>query len=124
MRSCRVRGFSTPPPHCHRLRDQHAGVVHRGQVQSDMIGRAYGLLHEIPDQLGILRSLTKWAERIDHPTEAGKRVNEAFRQLRDGRPRPVGLEIPPDVLALATEVALPAADAGAAGHRTRPRPDR
>jgi len=82
-----------------------------GQVQSDMIGRAYGLLHEIPDQLGILRSLTKWAARIDHPTEVGKRVNEAFRQLRDGRPRPVGLEIPPDVLALAVDVTLPAQDA-------------
>ncbi len=78
-----------------------------GQVQSDLIGRAYGLLHEIPDQLGILSSLTKWAARTDHPTEIGKRVNEAFRQLRDGRPRPVGLEIPPDVLALATEVSLP-----------------
>jgi acetolactate synthase-1/2/3 large subunit len=82
-----------------------------GQVQSDMIGRAYGLLHEIPDQLGILQRLTKWAARIDHPTEAGRRVNEAFRQLRDGRPRPVGLEIPPDVLALATEVALTSPDA-------------
>jgi acetolactate synthase I/II/III large subunit len=81
-----------------------------GQVQSDMIGRAYGLLHEIPDQLGILSSLTKWAVRIDHPTETGKRVNEAFRQLHDGRPRPVGLEIPPDVLALATEVGLPEAE--------------
>ncbi|MGA8756554.1 MAG: thiamine pyrophosphate-dependent enzyme [Stellaceae bacterium] len=92
-----------------------------GQVQSDMIGRGYGLLHEIPDQLGILRSLTKWAERIDHPTEAGKRVNEAFRQLRDGRPRPVGLEIPPDVLALATEVALPAAEAPPPA--TEPDPD-
>ena len=93
-----------------------------GQVQSDMIGRAYGLLHEIPDQLGILSGLTKWAARIDHPTEAGKRVNEAFRQLRDGRPRPVGLEIPPDVLALATEVALP--EAGAAPPATEPDPDR
>ncbi|HTV46271.1 MAG TPA: thiamine pyrophosphate-dependent enzyme [Stellaceae bacterium] len=81
-----------------------------GQIPSDMIGRGFGLLHEIPDQLGILERLTKWAARIAHPTEAGKRVNEAFRQLRDGRPRPVGLEIPPDVLALATEVALPDAD--------------
>ncbi len=86
-----------------------------GQVQSDMIGRAYGLLHEIPDQLGILRSLTKWAARIDHPTEVGKRVNEAFRQLRDGRPRPVGLEIPPDVLALAVDTALPAPDTPPSG---------
>ncbi len=82
-----------------------------GQVPSDMIGRGFGLLHEIPDQLGILQRLTKWAARINHPTEAGKLVNEAFRQLRDGRPRPVGIEIPPDVLALQTEVSLPAAEA-------------
>ncbi len=82
-----------------------------GQIPSDMIGRGFGLLHEIPDQLGILERLTKWAARIEHPTQTGKLVNEAFRQLRDGRPRPVGLEIPPDVLALAGEVALPAAEA-------------
>jgi acetolactate synthase-1/2/3 large subunit len=80
-----------------------------GQIPSESIGRGFGLLHEIPDQLAILKSLTKWAARIQHPSETGARVNEAFRQLRDGRPRPVGLEIPPDVLALATEVALPAA---------------
>ena len=82
-----------------------------GQIPSDMIGRGFGLLHEIPDQLGVLQRLTKWAARIEHPTQTGKLVNEAFRQLHDGRPRPVGLEIPPDVLALAGEVALPAAEA-------------
>jgi acetolactate synthase-1/2/3 large subunit len=79
-----------------------------GQVPSDLIGRGFGLLHEIPDQLGILKSLTKWAARIDHPTQTGKLVNEAFRQLRDGRPRPVALEMPLDVMALETETALPA----------------
>jgi acetolactate synthase-1/2/3 large subunit len=83
-----------------------------GQVPSDLIGRGFGLLHEIPDQLGILQTLTKWAARIDHPTQTGKLVNEAFRQLRDGRPRPVGLEMPLDVMALETEVALPAPDGG------------
>src|SRR5215467_9927393 len=82
-----------------------------GQVASDLIGRGFGLLHEIPDQLGILQRLTKWAARIDHPTQTGRLVNEAFRQLRVGRPRPVGIEIPPDVLALQSEVMLPAADA-------------
>jgi acetolactate synthase I/II/III large subunit len=82
-----------------------------GQIPSDLIGRGFGLLHEIPDQLGILRTLTKWAVRINHPTETGKLVNEAFRQLRDGRPRPVALEMPLDVMALATEVVLPAAEA-------------
>jgi acetolactate synthase-1/2/3 large subunit len=83
-----------------------------GQIPSDLIGRGFGLLHEIPDQLAILRGLTKWAARIEHPSRAGALVNEAFRQLRDGRPRPVGLEMPLDVMALETEVALPAADAG------------
>src|SRR5207248_1365694 len=36
-----------------------------------------------------------------------KRVNEAFRQLADGRPRPVALEMPLDIMALETEIALP-----------------
>ncbi|MGH7110718.1 MAG: thiamine pyrophosphate-dependent enzyme, partial [Stellaceae bacterium] len=81
-----------------------------GQIPSDSIGRGFGLLHEIPDQLAILKSLTKWAARINHPSETGKLVNEAFRQLRDGRPRPVGLEVPPDVLARESAVSLPAAE--------------
>src|SRR5271169_1350595 len=80
-----------------------------GQIPSDLIGRGFGLLHEIPDQLGILRTLTKWAARITHPTQTGQLANEAFRQLRDGRPRPVAFEMPLDVMALETEVALPAA---------------
>jgi len=80
-----------------------------GQIPSDLIGRGFGLLHEIPDQLGVLRTLTKWAARISHPTQTGQLANEAFRQLRDGRPRPVALEMPLDVMALETEIALPAA---------------
>src|SRR5579862_1112005 len=34
-----------------------------GQIPSDLIGRGFGLLHEIPDQLAILKGLTKWATR-------------------------------------------------------------
>ena len=79
-----------------------------GQIPSNLIGRGFGLLHEIPDQLAILKGLTKWAARINHPSETGKLVNEAFRQLGDGRPRPVALEMPLDIMALETEVALPA----------------
>jgi acetolactate synthase-1/2/3 large subunit len=82
-----------------------------GQIPSDLIGRGFGLLHEIPDQLSILEGLTKWASRINHPSETGKLVNEAFRQLADGRPRPVALEMPLDVMALNTAVELPEPDA-------------
>lgn len=77
-----------------------------GQIPSNFIGKGVGLLHEIPDQLGIIRSLTKWAERINSPAEAPGLVAEAFRQLFSGRPRPVGLECPMDVLAATAEVDL------------------
>jgi acetolactate synthase-1/2/3 large subunit len=77
-----------------------------GQIPSASIGRGHGLLHEIPNQLGILQSLTKWAARIDHPSQAPDAVAEAFRQLTSGRKRPVGLEMAPDMMALAAPVAL------------------
>ncbi len=69
-----------------------------GQIPSAAIGRGYGMLHEIPDQSGILRSLTKWHGLARAPQELPELVNEAFAQLRSGHPRPVALEIPPDVL--------------------------
>jgi len=67
------------------------------QIPQAQIGRGHGFLHETPDQLGIIRRLTKWAERIRTPDDASPLVNEAFRQMRSGRPRPVGLECPIDV---------------------------
>src|SRR5438034_9570890 len=78
-----------------------------GQIPSNLIGRGFGLLHEVPDQLAILKGLTNRAARIDQPSETGKRANEAFRQLADGRPRAVALEMPLDIMALETEIALP-----------------
>ena len=77
-----------------------------GQIPSRSIGRGVGLLHEIPDQLAILRGLTKWAARIEDPSLAPALVGEAFRQLATGRPRPVALEAALDVLAEESEVAL------------------
>src|ERR1700736_3595460 len=82
-----------------------------GQIPSNLIGRGIGLLHEIPDQLAILKGLTKWAARIGHPTETGKLVNRAFRPLADGRPRPGALEMPLDIMALETELSLPQPEA-------------
>lgn len=78
-----------------------------GQIPSPSIGRQQGILHEIPDQLGVMRSLTKWAARIESPAAAPGLIAEAFRQLRSGRPRPVGLEVPMDVLERRTAVSDP-----------------
>ena len=77
-----------------------------GQVPSRNIGKGRGYLHEIPDQLGILRTLTKWADRIERPADAPGLVAQAFRELASGRFRPVGLELPPDMLARQEDVEL------------------
>jgi len=77
-----------------------------GQIQSDLIGKGRGVLHEIPDQLQVMASVTKWARRAESPEQIPGLVHEAFRQLGTGRARPVELEIPPDVLAARAEVFL------------------
>ena len=41
-----------------------------GQIPQADIDRGHGHLHEIHDQLGLLRHITKWAERIRSPQEA------------------------------------------------------
>ena len=78
-----------------------------GQIQSDLIDAGRGLLHEIHDQLGLLRHLTKWAERSMTPLEIPGHVGAAFRELQSGRVRPVSLEIPPDVLGAKADVLMP-----------------
>ncbi|WP_428682473.1 thiamine pyrophosphate-dependent enzyme [Reyranella sp.] len=77
-----------------------------GQIQQSMIGRNVGLLHELPDQLAIMRGLTKWADRIPSPTAAPGLVNEAFRRLLSGRRRPVALECAMDTWARRAPVEL------------------
>ena len=69
-----------------------------GQIPSDTIGKGYGMLHEIADQSGILKSLSKWHGLARTPGEIPGLVHQAFQQLRSGRPRPVALELPQDVL--------------------------
>src|SRR6266851_2724178 len=77
-----------------------------GQIPSTAIGRGLGMLHEIPDQSRILGALTKWSRCATSPAEVPGLVHEAIRQLRSGRPQPVGLEIPPDVLQAQAGVTL------------------
>ena len=77
-----------------------------GQIPSQSIGKGYGELHELPDQLATMKSLTKYAERIDHPSQSPEIVDQAFRALKSGRPRPVSLEMSMDIMGNEAEVAL------------------
>lgn len=78
-----------------------------GQILSRNIGKGVGDLHEIPHQSEVLRGLTKWNDIALHPSDAGRKVAQAFFEMASGRPRPVALEIPPDVLKLRAEVPEP-----------------
>ncbi|MGE0630583.1 MAG: thiamine pyrophosphate-dependent enzyme, partial [Hyphomicrobiaceae bacterium] len=71
-----------------------------GNVMSHLIGQGRGQLHELPDQLATLRSLTKWSERINHQSQASAVVSEALRRMRHGRPGPVTIEAPWDVFGM------------------------
>jgi acetolactate synthase-1/2/3 large subunit len=70
------------------------------EIPAASIGRGHGILHELPDQLALLRGLTKWAERIDHPTDVPSLFATAIEQLTSGRTRPVALECPWDTLSV------------------------
>lgn len=77
-----------------------------GQIPSAGIGKGIGYLHELPDQLATMRTLTKWADRAMSPSSAPALVNEAFSQMQSGRPRPVSLEMPMDIMAAREDVPL------------------
>ena len=68
-----------------------------GQIASFAIDHGYGHLHEIHDQLGALRHITRHATRIRAPHEAPALVAEAVRIATSGRQGPVALECAMDV---------------------------
>ena len=69
-----------------------------GQIPSKAIGKELGVLHEINNQLEILKSLTKNADRANSQNDVSRLIAESFKHLNSNRPRPVALEIPMDVL--------------------------
>lgn len=50
------------------------------------------------DQLGLFRTITKWADRCHDPAALPDMVAAALRIARSGRPGPVYLDVPGDVL--------------------------
>ena len=75
-----------------------------GQIPSSAIGQDQGALHDVHDQLEYMKPVTKWNNRILAAGDVTSTVHEAMRQLATGRPRPVEVEIPPDVLASSADI--------------------
>ena len=96
-------------------------LVVSGQIERDLIGADRGMLHEVNDQIDLVKPVTKHARRILDPAEIPEAVHESFYHLKTGRPRPVEIEIPPETLAQEADIDLlepeqyprPSADAAA-----------
>ncbi|CAN5717626.1 5-guanidino-2-oxopentanoate decarboxylase [soil metagenome] len=58
-----------------------------------------GNLHELTDQLAFMKPITKWSQRAMEAADLPELVAQALEALGSGRPRPVHLEIPLDLLA-------------------------
>ena len=56
-----------------------------------------GAFQEI-DQLAMMAPCTKWAARVHHPKRIPEFLDEAFRRAMSGKPGPVYLDLPGDVL--------------------------
>lgn len=67
-------------------------------------GRGNGFLHEMKDQSAAMGAIAAYSVRVTSVAEIPAVVAEAFAFFRAGRPRPVHLEVPVDVLAEVGEV--------------------
>ncbi len=76
-----------------------------GQVPTAFLGHGRGHLHEMPDQLAVMRGIVKWAERVDDASAGRAIVARAFQAMRSGRPGPAALEMPWDVFTQRAESA-------------------
>lgn len=76
------------------------------------------------DQLAAMRPLVKWADRVYEAHRIPEIVNLAFRQALTGKPGPVYLDFPSDVLyAEVDEAKVVWPKVPASGHRVRPAGD-
>jgi thiamine pyrophosphate-dependent acetolactate synthase large subunit-like protein len=63
-------------------------------IASPMLGKTGGALHETPEQLEIIRPLTRFARRVTNPDSLIDTIAEAVAVLRGPLPGPAFIEIP------------------------------
>lgn len=65
-------------------------------IASSLLSKTGGALHETPDQLEIIRPLTRFARRVAHPDELAAAIAEAVNIMRSSLPGPAFIEVPHD----------------------------
>jgi acetolactate synthase-1/2/3 large subunit len=89
------------------LAESHAVSVPVVAIMSDIaaaqVGRDLGALHEVVNQIECFRPVTRMAEAITAGSDIAPAVGGAFELLRTGRPGPVALSVPHDLLGATVE---------------------
>ncbi|MEO8243042.1 MAG: 5-guanidino-2-oxopentanoate decarboxylase [bacterium] len=74
-------------------------LVISGVNRRASLGKGLGLLHELPDQSAMVRALCP-TRLVADPAELGPTLDWAFDLMTHGRPGPVHIEVPTDVMPL------------------------
>jgi thiamine pyrophosphate-dependent acetolactate synthase large subunit-like protein len=75
-------------------------------IASSMLSKTGGALHETPDQLEIIRPLTRFARRVTSPDALIETIAEAVAVLRGTLPGPAFIEVPHDFFLAAVSADL------------------
>jgi thiamine pyrophosphate-dependent acetolactate synthase large subunit-like protein len=75
-------------------------------IPAGLIGKDLGALHEVPNQIDCFRPVSRWAETIRTAADIPGAVQGAFHLFRTGRPGPIALSLPTDLLGGPVETRL------------------
>jgi thiamine pyrophosphate-dependent acetolactate synthase large subunit-like protein len=78
--------------------DSSPVLVLSSNNRRDHLDAMRGSLHDLKDQRAVMAAVTKWNTRVMHAAEVPEAMGEAFRRLSSGRPLPIHVEFPLDVL--------------------------
>ncbi|HET7872002.1 MAG TPA: thiamine pyrophosphate-binding protein [Terriglobales bacterium] len=89
----------TVAPLLEALQSNTPMLVIGSNIASVLQAESGGALHETPQQIEIVRPLTRYARRVTSPDEIPDAIGEAVETLRGSLPGPAFIEIPHDFLA-------------------------
>ncbi|HSF06200.1 MAG TPA: thiamine pyrophosphate-binding protein [Methylomirabilota bacterium] len=81
-------------------------LVIMSDVAAPLVGRELGALHEVPNQIECFRPVCRMAENVGSTADIATTIAGAFDLLRTGRPGPIAISIPNDLLGARSEGAL------------------
>ncbi len=78
--------------------DSQPLLVLSGATATRTHGKGWGAVHELDDQAAVTRGFTAFSAMVRYPEELPELLARAYGVFRGGRPRPVHLSLPRDML--------------------------